>query len=50
MSCEFSAIAFWGIAFLEQTGVPMAAGLIVGEALVGVGYAFYQIFLGGTSP
>ncbi len=31
--------------FSEQVGVPLAAGLIVGEALVGVGYAFYQIFM-----
>lgn len=30
----------------EHVGVPIAAGLIVGEAMVGVGYAFYQIFLG----
>ena len=37
---------FAGKRFSEQVGVPIAAGLIVGEALVGVGYAFYQIFLG----
>ncbi len=36
----------WGRHFSEHTGVPIAAGLIVGEALVGVGYAFYQIFAG----
>jgi putative OPT family oligopeptide transporter len=35
-----------GKRFSEQVGVPIAAGLIVGEALVGVGYAFYQIFFG----
>jgi uncharacterized oligopeptide transporter (OPT) family protein len=35
-----------GKRFSEQVGVPVAAGLIVGEALVGVGYAFYQIFMG----
>ncbi len=37
---------FAGKHFSEQIGVPVAAGLIVGEALVGVGYAFYQILLG----
>ena len=37
---------FAGKRFSEQVGVPVAAGLIVGEALVGVGYAFYQILLG----
>jgi uncharacterized oligopeptide transporter (OPT) family protein len=30
--------------FVEGTCVPVAAGLIVGEALVGVGNAIYQIF------
>jgi uncharacterized oligopeptide transporter (OPT) family protein len=34
---------FAGKRFSEQVGVPVAAGLIVGEALIGVGYAFYQI-------
>jgi putative OPT family oligopeptide transporter len=37
---------FFGRTFCEHVGVPIAAGLIVGEALVGVGYAFYQIFQG----
>jgi uncharacterized oligopeptide transporter (OPT) family protein len=32
--------------FSEHVGVPVAAGLIVGEAMVGVGYAFYQILQG----
>jgi putative OPT family oligopeptide transporter len=32
--------------FSEHIGVPVAAGLIVGEAMVGVGYAFYQILQG----
>jgi putative OPT family oligopeptide transporter len=36
----------WGRSFSEHVGVPIAAGLIVGEALVGVGYAFYQILQG----
>jgi len=35
---------FAGKRFSEQIGVPVAAGLIVGEALVGVGHAFVQIF------
>jgi putative OPT family oligopeptide transporter len=30
----------------EQMGIPAAAGLIVGEALVGVGFAIYFIFTG----
>lgn len=34
-----------GKRFSEQVGVPVAAGLIVGEALIGVGYAFSQILL-----
>ncbi len=34
---------FAGKRFSEQVGVPVAAGLIVGEALVGVGYAFYHV-------
>jgi putative OPT family oligopeptide transporter len=34
---------FLGRRFSEHIGVPIAAGLIVGEALVGVGNAFYQI-------
>lgn len=33
---------FAGKRFSEQVGVPIAAGLIVGEALVGVGTAFYH--------
>jgi uncharacterized oligopeptide transporter (OPT) family protein len=35
-----------GHSFATHVGVPIAAGLIVGEALVGVGYAFHQIFKG----
>lgn len=35
----------FGRSFSEHVGVPIAAGLIVGEALVGVGNAFCQIFL-----
>jgi len=41
-----AADRFLGRHFSEHVGVPVAAGLIVGEALVGVGYAFYQIFQG----
>ena len=36
-----------GSAFSENVGIPIAAGLIVGEALVGVGNAIYSI-LGAT--
>ena len=32
-----------GDAFAESTGIPIAAGIIVGEALVGVGFAVYMI-------
>ncbi len=32
-----------GHRFSEDIGIPVAAGLIVGEALVGVGYAMYQV-------
>lgn len=30
-----------GVRFSEEVGIPVAAGLIVGEALVGVGFALY---------
>jgi len=33
-----------GVKFSEGTGIPIAAGLIVGEALVGVGFAMYMVF------
>ena len=32
-----------GNKFVYDVGIPVAAGLIVGEALVGVGYAFFKI-------
>ncbi|RMF57536.1 MAG: oligopeptide transporter OPT family protein, partial [Bacteroidetes bacterium] len=35
-----------GHRFSEDVGIPVAAGLIVGEALVGVGYALLQVFGG----
>ena len=35
-----------GVHFSEEIGIPVAAGLIVGEALVGVGYAMSQVFGG----
>ena len=34
-----------GESWSEDIGVPVAAGLIVGEALVGVGYAISIVFL-----
>jgi uncharacterized oligopeptide transporter (OPT) family protein len=34
---------FCGRHFSEHVGVPIAAGLIVGEALIGVGIAFFHI-------
>ncbi len=33
----------------EEVGIPVAAGLIVGEALVGVGFAIYYIIVGGMA-
>lgn len=36
-----------GKKFSEEIGIPIAAGLIVGEALVGVGFALYYVFSGG---
>ena len=35
---------FIGRSFADDTGIPIAAGLIVGEALIGVGYAFHNAF------
>ncbi len=35
---------FLGRAFADDVGIPIAAGLIVGEALTAVGYAFYAAF------
>ena len=32
-----------GKAWSEDTGIPIAAGFIVGEALVGVGFALYYV-------
>jgi len=39
------ADAIMGRRFVNEVGIPVAAGLIVGEALVGVGNAMYQVFL-----
>ena len=39
---------FKGTKFVEDVGIPIAAGLIVGEALVGVGNAVYRIFFAGA--
>jgi len=35
-----------GQRFSEEVGIPIAAGLIVGEALVGVGFALYYVIAG----
>ena len=37
---------FKGKHFSEQVGIPIAAGFIVGEGLVGVGFAIYYIIAG----
>lgn len=38
-----------GVRFSEEVGIPVAAGLIVGEALVGVGFALFYVFRGIAS-
>jgi putative OPT family oligopeptide transporter len=38
-----------GIRWSEDVGLPVAAGLIVGEALVGVGFALYKVIAGFVS-
>ncbi len=40
---RFATDRFAGKSFADNTGIPIAAGLIVGEALVGVGNALIQI-------
>lgn len=35
-----------GRRFSEEVGIPVAAGFIIGEALVGVGFALYYVFAG----
>jgi uncharacterized oligopeptide transporter (OPT) family protein len=35
-----------GPRFSEEVGIPVATGLIVGEALVGVGFALYFVIAG----
>jgi uncharacterized oligopeptide transporter (OPT) family protein len=39
-----------GLKFSHEIGIPIAAGLIVGEALVGVGHALYKVFLSAPEP
>jgi len=38
---RFAVDKWRGRQFSEEVGVPVAAGLIVGEAMVGVGFALY---------
>ncbi len=40
----------WGPAFCEHKLVPFAAGLIVGEALMGIGHAGFSILFSSTGP
>ncbi|MBA7708725.1 hypothetical protein ES703_117629 [subsurface metagenome] len=35
-----------GLQFSEEVGIPVAAGFIVGEALIGVGFALYYVIAG----
>jgi putative OPT family oligopeptide transporter len=46
---RMAADRFRGVRFVEDVGIPVAAGLIVGEALVGVGNALYYVAMGMTS-
>jgi len=39
-----------GKRFSEEVGIPVAAGLIVGEALVGVGFALFYIYKSSVQP
>ena len=41
-------LADWkkGKTWSEETGIPIAAGLLVGEALIGVGFAVYNVAIG----
>ncbi|MDY0356781.1 MAG: OPT/YSL family transporter [Sedimentisphaerales bacterium] len=32
--------------YSEQTGIPIAAGLVIGEGIVGVGFAVYSVIIG----
>ncbi len=42
-------VADWkaGVAWSNEVGVPIAAGLLVGEALIGVGFAIFNVVTGG---
>jgi uncharacterized oligopeptide transporter (OPT) family protein len=42
-------LADWkkGNVWSEETGIPIAAGLLGGEALVGVGFAIFNVVTGG---
>ena len=40
---SFLVTRWKGARFAEDKGVPLAAGLIVGDALVGVGHALYKV-------
>jgi uncharacterized oligopeptide transporter (OPT) family protein len=50
IGCFLRIIIDWksGIHFSHEIGIPVAAGLIVGEALVGVGYALFYIISGAV--
>ena len=37
-----------GNRWCEEVGIPVAAGLIVGEALIGVGHALIIVFQGAA--
>lgn len=46
---RLSADRWLGRSFAEKTGVPIAAGLLVGEALIGVGFALYRVIAGAAT-
>ena len=40
-------IDWWrGLRYSEEVGIPVAAGFIVGEGLMGVGFAVYSVVAG----
>lgn len=43
---RLAADAWRGRRFSEEVGIPIAAGFIVGEALIGIGFALYAILQG----
>ena len=43
---RIAADRWLGDRWIDDAGIPIAAGLIVGEALTGMGHAFFEILRG----